>query len=500
MKKICKHLLPLLLALWLLPGTALAAEEASLAAAFRQGDRFCGFAVLDEGLSPPMSAKLQTGMLSMPLTQPPAKLSESGLPVVYLLLVDCSTSMAKLGKQVTAFTEALAEKDGTGAHFALATFGETFSLVWDEDDGEDSVATAAAQISYTAQRTDLSQGILDATAYLSDSWSRNSGELVNLVVITDGIPKDSEDSPAIDEVAAQLMEETSVLVHTFGLSTRSKDSVAAMGTLETLGRGLHTTASSVSKAGARAAEMAAFVNNLCAVGFTWDPQDGDSRYSDSAEISFSWEDGSTRSLVIDMADVPVFDSPDEETEAIENSVDPVRPEISDGSGNSQNSETPKDSADQKDSENLDIADDSDGSSDEKSGVPGAVWAIGGAACAVLLTALLFLWKKRKPGGERPKGSIPMRLEVVYGNYAGESELYLVDELIVGRGAQCGIPWRDKDVSRRNSRIFLRDGMVYIEDLGSRQGTALGGMRLHDANRLRSGEEISIGSVRFRLKF
>lgn len=519
-KKIYKRLLPLLMVLWLLPGTALAGEDASLAAAFRQGDQFCGFVVLDGELPPPKSATLQTGILSMPLIPPPAKLSESGVPVSCLLLVDCSTSMKNLGKQVTAFAKALAENDNTGARFALATFGEAFSPVWDGEDGEGSIAEAAGQISYTAQRTDLSRGILDAIDYLSSDWQRKSGELINLVIITDGIPKDSEDSPAIDEVAARLREDTSVLVHTFGISASSKDSAAAMEALGTLGYGLHTTAgkNSVSEARDRAVKTAAFINNLCAVSFTWDPQDDDARYGNSAEIRFSREDESTCVLTVDMAAVPVLDSPEEGTEIAknpensespENSAEPVRPEISNGSDSSdssedsQDSESPKGSvgqADQKQPDNPDSIDNGGGSPDKKPGIPWFIWAVGGAACAALAAAFLFLRRRRKPAGERPKGSIPMRIEVICGSYAGESELYLIDELIVGRGGRCGIPWRDKGVSRRNSRIFLRDGMIYIEDLGSQQGTALGGMRLHDANRLRSGEEISVGTVRFRLKF
>ena len=95
----------------------------------------------------------------------------------------------------------------------------------------------------------------------------------------------------------------------------------------------------------------------------------------------------------------------------------------------------------------------------------------------------------------------MRLEVLFGTPVGGSgTLYLTDELIIGSSSRCDLRWQDKDISPENTRIFLKEQMVYIEDLGSACGTALGGMRLHAPNRLRSGDEISIGSVRFVLRF
>ena len=56
------------------------------------------------------------------------------------------------------------------------------------------------------------------------------------------------------------------------------------------------------------------------------------------------------------------------------------------------------------------------------------------------------------------------------------------------------------MASQSARIFLSDCVVYIEDIGSSDGVYLGGMRLHNANRLRSGDEIAIGSARFRFKF
>ena len=54
--------------------------------------------------------------------------------------------------------------------------------------------------------------------------------------------------------------------------------------------------------------------------------------------------------------------------------------------------------------------------------------------------------------------------------------------------------------RLQENIYLADHIVWIEDVGAPEGVYLGGMRLYNANRLRSGDEISIGDTRFQLKF
>ena len=86
-------------------------------------------------------------------------------------------------------------------------------------------------------------------------------------------------------------------------------------------------------------------------------------------------------------------------------------------------------------------------------------------------------------------------------YLGQSlDLTLSRELVVGRDPDCGLPFGDGSVSRRHSRIFLANGAVYIEDLGSQNGTFVNGTRLDLARLLRSGDEIRAGDVVFKLKF
>lgn len=533
MKRIWKALPALLLAVLVLTGTAAAEEGASMAAGFRQDGQFYGFAQTPRW---PEELRLLSGGLSVPVKTQPQRLSESGLPVSYLLLVDCSTSMESLWGRVRSFTSALAEADGTAARFSLATFGEKFSVVWDGADQEGDIVSAMSGIACSAERTELSQGILDAVDYLSGQ-PRRAGELVNLVVITDGVPKYST-GPSLEEVAETLEEDSSILVHTCGLSTGSSESAQALESLETLGRGLHMSVKG-SGAKSRGESLAEHVNDLCVIRFAWGEQNqGD------VDVFLLYGDEEEEELPVDMDKAPLLGTvsepelPDEAgegspeapggTEDPEEPEDPVPPEgpdtpdTSDGEGgDTQEADPPAGPAGPEGSEDTDGTGDTDGSKDtddskdtdgsedtdsdadpgpDKPGIHWAVWVAAGALCAALivLIAVLLLRRRKRPAADR-KG-IYMRMEVISGAYAGPGELYLVDELIIGRGGKCDIPWKDRDLAPRSARIFLRDNMICIEDLGSPQGTALGGMRLHSPNRLRSGDEISIGPVRFRLKF
>lgn len=97
--------------------------------------------------------------------------------------------------------------------------------------------------------------------------------------------------------------------------------------------------------------------------------------------------------------------------------------------------------------------------------------------------------------------IAMKFEVLYGDCKHkEMRLSLEDTLTIGSDAGCDIVFQNPDVSPVNSRIVLRNGMIYIEDMDSVLGTAIGGMRIQGSNRLRSGDLVSIGEVEFTVKF
>jgi phosphoserine phosphatase RsbU/P len=73
-----------------------------------------------------------------------------------------------------------------------------------------------------------------------------------------------------------------------------------------------------------------------------------------------------------------------------------------------------------------------------------------------------------------------------------------DEFLMGRRLDCHIHINDQRASRRHARI-RRDGSQWqLEDLGSYNGTHINGRRIHGTTRLRHGDEIEIGSSRYRI--
>lgn len=78
----------------------------------------------------------------------------------------------------------------------------------------------------------------------------------------------------------------------------------------------------------------------------------------------------------------------------------------------------------------------------------------------------------------------------------KGEVYtLSDETTVGRGGGCGIVLtEDQFVSTVHARLFRRGDGLYVEDLGSRNGTLVNGEQLQAPRRLRRGDKVKFGET------
>ena len=65
------------------------------------------------------------------------------------------------------------------------------------------------------------------------------------------------------------------------------------------------------------------------------------------------------------------------------------------------------------------------------------------------------------------------------------------ELIIGREDSCEIVIPDRQISRRHARIYLSTEGVFLEDLGSKNGTYLNSRRIVGSQLLHEGDEIRI---------
>ena len=79
--------------------------------------------------------------------------------------------------------------------------------------------------------------------------------------------------------------------------------------------------------------------------------------------------------------------------------------------------------------------------------------------------------RRDRPGPGPKGR-PTRLKVVEPSDRKGQAFDLAEELTVGRAAGCQVRVDDTYASQLHARIFQRDGQLFVEDLGSTNGTYL----------------------------
>jgi FHA domain len=76
---------------------------------------------------------------------------------------------------------------------------------------------------------------------------------------------------------------------------------------------------------------------------------------------------------------------------------------------------------------------------------------------------------------------------------------LDDELTIGRSLGCGVPTPD-DIyaSTLHARLFRRKDQLWVEDLGSTNGTYVNSERIAQAHRLAKGDVLQAGSTVFEV--
>ena len=78
------------------------------------------------------------------------------------------------------------------------------------------------------------------------------------------------------------------------------------------------------------------------------------------------------------------------------------------------------------------------------------------------------------------------------------ERLISDELVIGRGHGCEINTEDYYVSGRHCRIILNGTKLFIEDMGSTNGTFLNGNKVTQRQEIRDNDTISMGNTGYLL--
>jgi hypothetical protein len=108
---------------------------------------------------------------------------------------------------------------------------------------------------------------------------------------------------------------------------------------------------------------------------------------------------------------------------------------------------------------------------------------------------------RKPSRRerRPATSGAPRLVVVEPSEQKGVGYDLGDELTVGRAAGCQVVLDDTYVSQLHTRIFRRDSQLFVEDLGSTNGTYLNNRRVSAPIALNRGDQLRVGKTVLELR-
>jgi Inner membrane component of T3SS, cytoplasmic domain len=100
-------------------------------------------------------------------------------------------------------------------------------------------------------------------------------------------------------------------------------------------------------------------------------------------------------------------------------------------------------------------------------------------------------------GRRQRGQ-PRVLSITEGGQAGLSAELAGGVVMIGRGADCQLILDDDYVSTRHARVATSENGVYIEDLGSTNGTYLNGQRITAPTTISLDDTIRIGKTILRL--
>jgi len=92
------------------------------------------------------------------------------------------------------------------------------------------------------------------------------------------------------------------------------------------------------------------------------------------------------------------------------------------------------------------------------------------------------------------------LRFISGKYqGGEFPLRMNREIIIGRSSDLDMVLVEDMVSRRHAKISSSDADVYIQDMGSTNGTFVNGIRLTRDRKLTPGDVVRIGETDLRFE-
>lgn len=492
--------------LFLLSVTAVSAEETSFSvvSSYYKNGKVYGFLNIDEN-SDAINGRfniIEDNFIGE-MDSTPIGYSQTKCEVNYMFLIDTSTSMPQYKDQITSLADSLLKSEESLVNVTVCTFGEKFSLIKSGLTDTDKITKVVENLDYTEEATDICWGLIDAFDFVS-SHVMDPGEVWEIVLITDGIPylsdggnDESELESASTILSERIISAPEVVVHSICFEEWESYTYDAV----SKGKGLHEMVTSEFSAEQAGESIAKFTDSLYTVSIPYDID----LYIDHVDTNIICID--THEIVevknIRNFDQLGFEFLEIEPDYIETPTEPAT------SADSTTTAMPTSVSSIVTNASTTVAtvDEIIDNEHENNNTNNRfmIMAIAGAGLLVIIVAVvLILLKNKKNKNNSPNDdgcSIIMKLQVIEGNCLSNSfEFKLSHELVIGNSKDCDIIFADASIESRNTRVYLKDGIVYIENIGIKQNTYLEGMKLYSPNRLRSGDVISIENISFKLLF
>ena len=541
---------------------AFAAGSANVVRTFVYENNLYTYVELNEIERPVTQVEAKIGGQSFSASGRLETVRQAGYPITYLLLVDNSNSMPPFREQLLEFCQGLSEASGENTRFVLAAFGEEFQIL-DEGLTAETLEGPLSEIPLDETETHLHRSIDEALDYF-EGLPRNGNELRAVVVLTDGVQYDPLGGVSYEELLERVRHSDVMLHSVgFGSDSEALDSLgqlseASGGTHQVLSQSLPPKEASEAlsdsggrlmvtsfdltgcSAGGQAEEISfTFAANgtlLCrgvgeadlSVLSNAEEVPGEGAGAETAGEPSAGEPSGEALIEAEEPSEGAEAEPEEETlEEETQEEETAKEEGSEEALEEKPEETANETADETTGGEAAGERTEEG---QKTGA-GGMLAAAAVAVAVIIAAILIVLKRGKgqknpkvsepfavdmedsaaspeTAGEKdpasafqPAGGIYMRVEAKEGVLSSEkNELTLDHELTAGRDPSCDIVLLSEEIPPKAVRIFIEDGPVYIEALGSKETVMLNGNALQGTQRLYSGDRIAVCGQEFRLFF
>ena len=135
------------------------------------------------------------------------------------------------------------------------------------------------------------------------------------------------------------------------------------------------------------------------------------------------------------------------------------------------------------------------------------WLVVGLVFLFFLRVIRAVWVEVRPpkvraadgsGESRRERSGRFNLKVIE-PVSHRGQVYdLGEEITVGRASGCAVHVEDAYTSNLHARVFRRDGAVWVEDLGSTNGTWVNAEKIDAPTRLGRGDLLQVGGTVFEM--